>query len=255
MIRSDILRAPGSGIVHGFITREGGVSEGLYASLNCGLGSDDDKAAVRENRARAVARAGAEGAPLVTCHQVHSARAVTVTEPWEAAAAPQADALVTKERGLALGILTADCAPVLFLDAEAGVIGAAHAGWKGAVTGVLTATLEAMEALGARRPHIRAAVGPCIHAASYEVGPEFRDRFLGEDRAFHAYFTAGPGDRWQFDLPGFVAGRLTALGLETVGESPADTRTDEQRFFSYRRCCLAGEGDYGRQISIIALEP
>ena len=240
---------------HAFFTREGGVSEGRYASLNCGLGSADQKERVRENRARAMARIGLPAEALVTARQVHSSLAAVVDDDW-GEERPQVDALVTRRRGLALGILTADCAPVLFADAEAGVIGAAHAGWKGARGGVLEATLAAMETLGARRAATTAAVGPCIRIASYEVTAEFRQTFVGDEAASAAFFAAGRRpERFLFDLAGYVADRLQRIGIAAPVVLPHDTCADADRFFSYRRVTLDGGGDYGRQLSTIALLP
>lgn len=241
------------GIGHGFFTRAGGVSEGLYASLNCGLGSGDAAEAVRENRGRVAGRLGVEHERLLTAYQVHSPTAVTVEGPWQGER-PDADALVTATPGLAVGVLTADCAPVLFADAEARVVGAAHAGWKGALTGVLEAAVDAMERLGARRARIAAAVGPCIAQASYEVGPEFAGTFLTQDPANAAFFAPGQGDRLQFDLKGYVAARLRRAGIGALAIDPADTQQDEARFFSFRRSTKRGEKDYGRLISAIVLE-
>jgi hypothetical protein len=253
MIQHDNLA--GAGVEHAFFTREGGASTGIYASLNCGLGSGDDKETVRENRRRVLARIGLAADRLRTVYQVHGTTVWTV-EDDRARAPKQADAMVTRMRGVGLGILTADCAPVLFADRAAGVVGAAHAGWKGAVSGVLAETVAAMEALGARRGAIEAAVGPCIAQASYEVGPEFPRPFLDEDRRNRAYFAAGRrAGRFQFDLAGYVASRLARLGLAGVSLTPADTCAEEGRFFSYRRTRLRGEPDYGRQISVIALAP
>ena len=244
-----------AGVRHGFFTREGGVSEGLYGSLNCGFGSGDDPAHVAENRARAMALLELTGEALCTAYQHHSADCLTVEAPWSRSEAPRADAMATARPGIALGILTADCTPVLFADRGAGVIGAAHAGWRGALGGVLDATIEAMAALGARAANTVAAVGPCIGPASYEVGPEFRDAFLAADAANGAFFTASPRDgHFMFDLPGYVAGRLAALGVGEIAPLDRDTRADESRFFSYRRACLAGEKDYGRLLSTITLE-
>ena len=240
-----------AGTRHGFLGRQGGVSAGIFASLNCGLGSSDDPAAVTANRARALA-AAAPGAVLVTVHQVHSAAAVAVTAPFADAARPHADALVTATPGLALGILTADCAPVLFADVAAGVIGAAHAGWKGALGGVLEATVAAMVALGARRETIAAAIGPCIAQRSYEVDDGYRARFLAADPAFNRFFAAGRAGHCQFDLEGFVAARLAAAGLRRVAALGLDTCADASRFFSYRRATHAREADYGRNLSLIA---
>jgi YfiH family protein len=237
---------------HGFLGREGGVSGGIFASLNVGLGSGDDRAALTENRARAV-DAVAPGATLVTLHQVHSAIAVAVTAPFADDARPHADALVTNKPGLALGILTADCAPILFADAAAGVIGAAHAGWKGALGGIAGATVAAMEALGARRANIAAAVGPCIAQRSYEVDAGFRDRFLGDDPEHDRFFGTGRDGRFQFDLEGFVGARLAAEGLKQVTLLGQDTYAQPARYFSYRRTTHMRESDYGRQLSVIAL--
>ena len=247
----DIVTA-GLGVRHGFVGRRGGVSEGIFASLNVGLGSSDDAVRVAENRRRAVA-AVAPGAALVTVHQVHSTIVVPVTAALPDADRPQADAIVTATSGLALGILTADCAPILLADAEAGVIGAAHSGWKGALGDIAGATVAAMEALGARRDHIRAAIGPCIARASYEVDAGFRDRFLGDSPTHDGFFVPGRGDRFQFDLEGFVAMRLAGAGVRQVTALGIDTYPDATRWFSYRRTTHAGEPDYGRQMSIIAL--
>lgn len=239
------------GARHGFFGRVGGVSSGLFESLNVGLGSSDDGAAVRENRARAVA-AVAPGAQLVTCRQVHSAHAL-VAEPWGDDDRPEADALVTARPGLALGILTADCAPVLFHDPVAKVIGAAHAGWKGAFGGVLESTVAAMERLGARRDHIRAAIGPCIARRSYEVGPEFVERLVTADPANAGFFVEGQGGRQHFDLEAYCLYRLSEAGVRQVEALSIDTCANAGSYFSYRRATLAGEADYGRQLSLIAL--
>ncbi|MFN4087522.1 MAG: peptidoglycan editing factor PgeF [Alphaproteobacteria bacterium] len=240
---------------HGFFTRDGGVSDGLYGSLNCGLGSRDDREAVIENRRRVAERLGAPADGLVTAYQVHSDRVLVVDRPWAADAAPSVDALVTATPGVAVGALAADCAPVLFADAEAGVVAAAHAGWKGALTGIVEATVTAMCGIGARPERIRAAVGPAIGPASYEVGPEFRDRFLAAAADNDAFFRPAerPGHH-MFDLPGFVAARLGRLGLAGVDVVVADTCAEDGRFFSYRRSCLRGEPDYGRGISAIVLD-
>lgn len=243
-----------AGLRHGFFTRQGGVSRGAFAALNCGLGSRDKPEAVRENRRLAMAALGQEEAALATLAQVHSARVITVERPFDPDERPEADALVSRRPGVALGVLAADCAPLLFADPEAGVIGAAHAGWKGALAGVVEATLAAMQALGAEIGRIRAAVGPCIAQASYEVGPEFRDRFLADDPENRRFFVPGRGDRLQFDLKGYLAGRLGRAGLAAVSVEPADTCAEEARFFSYRRACLSGERDYGRLLSAIVLE-
>lgn len=239
---------------HGFFTREGGVSEGIYGSLNCGAGSKDERARVLENRARVAAHLGASGDRLLTCHQIHSADVVIVTEPWGPSGMPRADGLVTNMPGLVLGALAADCAPVLFADPEARVIGAAHAGWKGALTGVLDQTIAAMTQLGARPGRIRAALGPCIGPKAYEVGPEFEERFTAVDASFARFF-ARPvaGGRPYFDLPGFVLDRLSRVGLDTVENCTACTYSDAERHFSYRRATHRGEADYGRQVSAIVL--
>jgi YfiH family protein len=232
------------------------VSGGLYSSLNVGFGSSDDPAAVAENRARCAAALGVAAPALVTVYQVHSPDVVTVDEPFPHSAAPRADALVTRHPGVMLGILTADCAPVLLADPEAGVIGAAHAGWKGARTGVLEAALDAMEALGARRRRITAAVGPHIGAASYEVGPEFPAPFLadGEDQARFFQAAARPG-HFLFDLGGYIHARLSRAGVGTIEACGRDTLAESDRFFSYRRATLTGAPDYGRELSAIALLP
>lgn len=244
-----------AGVRHGFLTRCGGVSRGIYASLNCGPGSGDDRAAVLENRRRAMAALDAAETPLCTVHQVHSPDAVTVSAPWELGEGPKADAMVTDRPGVALGILTADCAPVLFVDAKAGVVGAAHAGWRGAIGGVLGATVEAMEALGAERSRIAAGVGPCIGRTAYEVGPEFPAPFLEQAADNQDFFQAAarPG-HFLFDLRGYIARQLKRLSVGDAHALPCDTYTEEQRFFSYRRACHRGEGDYGRLLSAILLE-
>ncbi len=249
----DIFRSPVlDSVRHGFLGRRGGVSHGIYADLNVGSGSDDAPEAVTENRARAT-EAVASGAALVTVHQVHSPDVVTVTAPIALTDRPKADAMVTDRPGLALGILTADCAPILFADARAGVIGAAHAGWKGAIGGVVAATVDAMVALGARRDMIAAAVGPCIARRSYEVDDAFLLRFQQEDPDFDRFFTAGRTGHHQFDLEGFVAARLAAAGVGRIAMLGHDTYSDETHFFSYRRTTHRKEPDYGRQISLIAL--
>jgi YfiH family protein len=237
---------------HGFLGREGGVSTGIHAGLNVGLGSDDDRAAIAENRARAVA-AVLPGTALVTLHQVHSADAVVVTAPFAEEARPKADALVTDRPGLLLGILTADCAPILFADTAAGVVGAAHAGWQGAIGGVTDATIAAMEKLGADRDAIVAAIGPCIARASYEVDEGFLRRFCEADPENERFFADGRPAHWQFDLEGYVVARLAAAGIGRVEALGLDTYADEARFFSYRRATHRGEPGYGREISLIGL--
>ncbi|MBS0473374.1 MAG: peptidoglycan editing factor PgeF [Proteobacteria bacterium] len=238
------------GISHGFFGRRGGVSGGIYASLNCGPGSGDDPAHVSENR-RLVREALGAGT-LNSLYQIHSPKVVTVTGDWDAG--PQADAMVTATPGIALGILTADCAPVLFADASAGVVGAAHAGWKGAFGGVLDATLAAMETLGAARERIVAAIGPCISQANYEVGPEFIDRFRSADSANERFFApSSRPDHHQFDLESYCAARLKAEGVDKVERLSACTYERSADFFSFRRTTHRGEKDYGREISAIAL--
>lgn len=241
-----------SSVPHGFLGRSGGVSTGLYAGLNVGLGSDDDREAILRNRD--IARdAVLPGSTLVTVRQVHSPDVVTVSAPVAEGDRPAADALVTDRPGLLLGILTADCVPVLFADAQAGVVGAAHAGWKGAITGVTDRTLAAMEALGADRTRIACAIGPCIGRASYEVGDDFAERFEADDPANERFFAAGrPGHR-MFDIEAYVAARLAATGVSRVDLLGEDTCAQPDRFFSYRRSCLNGEPGYGRQISLIGL--
>ena len=242
------------GIVHGFFTRRGGVSDGLYASLNCGLGSDDSRESVLANRARAVATLGLEPDRLATPHQIHSADVAIVDEVWAPGEGPRADAVVTARPGVAVGVGTADCSPVLFADPEAAVVGAAHAGWKGAFTGVLEATVEAMERLGARREAIVAALGPTISKDAYEVGPEFRVRFLEADTANEIFFaSADRPDHYMFDLPAYIASRLNAIGLARIEDLRLCTYADPERFFSYRRTTHAREPDYGRLLSAIAV--
>ncbi len=241
-----------AGVAHGFLGRRGGVSAGLYAGLNVGLGSDDEPGAIAENRARATA-AVLPGAALVTVHQVHSADVATIATPFADDARPRVDALVTDRPGLLLGVLTADCGPILLADTEAGVVGAAHAGWKGALGGVLGATVAAMAALGADRARIAAAIGPCIARASYEVDAAFRDRFLRDDEGHERFFLAGRAGHAQFDLEGFIAARLAAEGIGRIDAPGLDTYADEARFFSYRRATHRDEPGYGRQISLIGV--
>jgi polyphenol oxidase len=240
-----------TGVRHGFFTRVGGAGEG--GALNCDF-SDGNDHDVMENRRRVAESLGVDAAKLLSCFQVHSADVVTVSKAWGVGERPKADAMVTREKGLALGVLTADCVPVLFADAKAGVIGAAHAGWRGALIGILENTLEAMEALGASRGAVRAAIGPCIWQSSYEVGPEFLAPFLAEDPAHEKLFRPAfrPG-HYLFDLPGYVAGKLCALGVRDVEGSTADTCADEARFFSHRWSCLSGKPRGGSQVSAILL--
>lgn len=240
---------------HGFLTRQGGVSTGIYNSLNCGFGSHDQNDHVAENRLRAMERLGLKDAPLVTCYQEHTSKALTVTTPWKAADSPVADALATKQTGIVLGILTADCAPVLLADQTAGVIGAAHAGWKGAVGGVLESVVKAMEDLGASRDNISAAVGPCIAQSSYEVGPDFPTPFLDQSPDNIKFFKPSPAEGHHlFDLAGYVSARLVALNLGRIDVAGVDTYAEEDKFFSFRRTTHRKEGDYGRQLSVIALD-
>ncbi|MSO71620.1 MAG: peptidoglycan editing factor PgeF [Alphaproteobacteria bacterium] len=246
-------RLAAEGLAHGFFTRTGGVSEGAFASRNCGFSSSDTPARVRENRARSMAALGLPADALMTLRQVHSPTVVTVRGAWADGVAPAADGLVTDRPGLVLGILTADCAPVLLADAEAGVIGAAHAGWRGALDGVIEATVAAMAALGARPSRIAAAVGPCIAQASYEVGPEFRARFTAIEA--QDLFQPGTGDRYQFDLPGFARRRLEAAGVGQIEVLGRDTCADAEMFFSYRRSVLTKVGAYGSNLSAIARKP
>jgi YfiH family protein len=287
-------------ISHGFFTREGGVSKGIFAGLNCGPGSGDDPAALQENRrrvGRALSHPGREAIrdlsteipdspsgfrdvpfPLCTLHQIHSSEVITVMEPFTER--PQADAMVTNQPGVIVGILTADCGPILFCDPVSRVIGAAHAGWKGAISGVLENTIQAMEALGATRERIMAAIGPCIAQSSYEIGQEFYQRFVQEQGLYGTFFKsssfvtpsndgvrmpsrrpapadAGDGmiDKYYFDLSGFIEHRLAQSGLQRIESLAMDTYSDETRFFSYRRTTHRGEPDYGRQISAIMIRP
>lgn len=238
------------GVRHGFLGRAGGVSTGAYAGLNVGLGSPDLPEAVAANRRRAV-EAVAPGAALTTCYQVHSATVVTVAAPLHDR--PEGDALVTDRPDLVLGVLTADCAPVLLADLDAGVVGAAHAGWKGALAGVTDRTLDAMEALGADRARVHAAIGPCIAQSSYEVDEAFRLRFAQGDEANARFFVPGEPGHHLFDLEGYVAHRLRAAGVAAVEPLGLDTYADEERFFSYRRATHRGAPGYGRQVALIAL--
>jgi len=240
------------GTRHGFLGRRGGVSTGLHSSLNVGLGSDDEATAVAANR-RIAREAVAPGAALVTLFQIHGADVVIANAPMTDDARPRADALVTDRPGLALGILTADCAPILFADVGAGVVGAAHAGWKGALGGVAEATVAAMERLGADRDRIVAAVGPCIAKTSYEVDDAFLSRFTSADRDYERFFVSARPGHHHFDLEGFVAARLAAASVRAVHATGLDTYADETRFFSYRRATHRGQSDYGRQLSLIAL--
>lgn len=236
---------------HGFFTRRGGASSGVFAGLNCGHGSSDQREIVSINRDRVADAMGVPPAHLLGVHQVHSADVVTATEAFSDK--PKADGLVTKVPGLALSILTADCQPVLLSDPHAGVIGATHAGWRGALDGVLDATVDAMVALGADRENITAVIGPCISQRAYEVGPEFFEDFIGNDPGFDRFFAQGDGDRMLFDLPGFGLNRLRAAGVGHAEWTRHCTYSDPDRFYSYRRTTHAKEADYGRLISVITL--
>ncbi|AEI38284.1 MAG: peptidoglycan editing factor PgeF [Zymomonas mobilis subsp. pomaceae] len=239
-------------VAHGFFGREGGVSSGLYTSLNVGLGTKDDRSAIYENRKRAL-RAIAPQSELVTLRQVHSAKAIFIDHPIADEDRVEADAMVTDRHGLALGILTADCVPVLFSDSSSGIIGAAHAGWKGAVRGIIEATIDLMVEKGALRQNIEAAVGPAIQQNSYEVDDNFYNKFLEEDFDNKEFFLEGREAHWQFNLPAYVERRLEKAAIGAISRSLLDTCQEDSQFFSYRRACLRGEEDYGRQISIISL--
>lgn len=240
------------GVPHGFLGRRGGVSTGILAGLNVGTGSGDERDAIAENRKRAI-DAVLPGAELATVHQVHSAEARYVAAPWPHQERPRADAMVTDRPGVLLGILTADCAPVLLADAEAGVVGAAHAGWRGALAGVTDSVIAEMEGIGARRSRIAAAIGPSIALPSYEVDEAFRDRLLDDDPANDRFFTTAASNALHFDLPAYVRHRLIAAGIDEVETIHLDTYSNPDLFYSYRRAVHKGEPDYGRQISLIGL--
>ena len=246
--RSNLL----AGVPHGFLGRRGGVSEGAMWGLNTGYGSGDDPALIAENRRRAI-EVILPGAELATVHQVHSPTVVFVEQPWEQDQRPHADAMVTNRPGLLLGVLTADCAPVLFADVEAGVVAAAHSGWRGAIDGVNEATVEAMEQLGAKRERIAAAVGPSVEQKSYEVDEAFRDRFIEQDQSNNPFFVPGPAGKPHFDLPGYILQRLSDAGIAKAEALNLDTYSDPDRFYSYRRSTHRNEPSYGRQISMIGL--
>ncbi|MBV8089502.1 MAG: peptidoglycan editing factor PgeF [Alphaproteobacteria bacterium] len=253
MITSGVLGCD-AGIHHAFFTRCGGVSEGLFGSLNCGFGSGDSQQSVARNRELAMARLGLSADRLVTCRQIHSVTVVTAERPWRREEAPSADGLVTAVPGIALGVLAADCAPILLHDPVAGVIGAAHGGWRGALGGIVEATIGHMKALGAESTRIRAAIGPCIGPASYEVGPEFQQAFLDDDPGNGRWFAPVLREgHFLFDLAGYIAERLVRGGVGRVDIAGNDTVAEEDRFFSYRRACLRGECSYGRGLSAIAL--
>ncbi|MDB5649691.1 MAG: polyphenol oxidase [Hyphomicrobiales bacterium] len=251
-LRAEALEFPG--VRHAFFTRQGGVSDGVYASLNGGAGSRDEPRAVAENRARMAAGLGVEPSRFLVPYLVHSPDCAIVDAPFADDARPPCDALVTRTRGLALGVTGADCGILLFSEAQAGVIGAAHAGWKGAFTGVLESTLQAMEELGASRPAIHVVLGPTIGRESYEVGPEFRTRFVDEDRKNARFFTpSSREDHAMFDLPGYIGARVRDAGAGHFESLDLDTYADETRFYSYRRSVHRGEADYGRLVAAIAL--
>ena len=252
MIQVENLPAP---VLHGFFTRQGGVSEGVYASLNCSIGSGDDPEKVAENRGRTMDALGLARDTLVTGYQVHGREVARVEQVWRHADRPKVDALVCRRRGIALGILTADCVPVLFADPAAPVIAAAHAGWRGALGGVLEATLAALQSEGADLARLSAAIGPAIGADSYEVGPEFPAAFLAERSANREFFRAAPRpSHFLFDLGSYVADKLARLGVASIVRTGGDTAGEPDRFFSWRRTCLAGERKFGHMLSAIAIE-
>ncbi|MEK9671157.1 MAG: peptidoglycan editing factor PgeF [Rhodospirillaceae bacterium] len=254
IIKASNLSAEGA-TAHGFCTRSGGVSDRIYASLNCGRGSDDDPRSVEDNKARALGALGIRGPGLALVHQVHSPVVWIADGPRAMENRAKADAVVTDRPGLAVGVLTADCAPVLFADADRGVVAASHAGWRGALAGVLENTVVEMERLGARRATIRAALGPCIRQESYEVGDDLRRAFLAERPGSDRYFADGVRDgHYQFDLGGFVMDCLRAMELGSIEDTGHDTYADEARFFSYRRATHRNEPDYGRLLSLIAVK-
>jgi YfiH family protein len=244
------------GIRHGFFSRQGGVSDGAYTSLNCGFGSGDEPGRVAANRACAMQRLDAPADRLATAYQVHSDRAAVVEAPWPLDQRPQVDALVTRTPGLALGVLTADCVPLLLADQDARVVAAVHAGWRGALAGVAERAIDAMTALGARADGIAAAIGPAIEQPSYEVGSDFPAPFVDQDPANESYFEPAPRNgHYLFDLKGYLARRLTLTGIGRIDCLAADTCAEPERFFSYRRTCLDGGREYGRLLSVIYLEP
>jgi len=254
MLQSALLAQPG--IRHAFFTRDGGVSDGFYQSLNAGLGSRDAPERVAENRARMAGALGVAPDRLVTAYQIHSPHVVVATDPWTRAEAPRADAVVTRERGLAVGVTTADCGPLLMADPAAGVVGAAHAGWKGALAGVAEAAIAAMEELGAARKRMVVALGPMIRQPSYEVGPEFVARFTAAEPQNDRFFApAGRDGHAMFDLAGYITARLQRAEVGRIEDLGHCTYADPDRFFSYRRSTHRTEADYGRHISAIALVP
>jgi YfiH family protein len=257
MTYAQTLQAPAlaalPGIRHGFFTRDGGVSDGVYASLNGGVGSKDLRANVDENRARMAKALAVRPERLLTCYQIHSPKVVEAREPWSHETRPHADAIVTREKALAIGVSTADCGPVLFADPQAQVIGAAHAGWRGALGGVLEATVVEMERLGASRSRIVAAAGPMIHQPSYEVGAELVEKFVASDADNARFFAPGQPGHFMFDLPGYVVARLKRLGLAAIDNLALCTYADPARFYSYRRTTHRAEPDYGRHVNAITL--
>ena len=250
----EVLLHPKLTVAHGFFTRKGGLSRGVHAGLNCGFGSDDDPDIIKQNRKRVADFLHVKSKDLVTVHQIHSANVTIVDKSWANFCAPKGDAMVTSKTEIALGILTADCTPVLFADTTNMVIGAAHAGWRGALAGVLEATVETMESQGAKRENIIAVIGPCIAQESYEVGPEFRATFVDENSDNDNYFRPSVTENHhQFDLAGFIVHRLKNLALGQCYNLARDTYTDAEYFYSYRRSCHNRESDFGRQISAIAI--
>ena len=256
MTRAQFLTATtlrSRGVAHGFFTRQGGVSKGVYSSLNGGVGSRDIPEAVAENRARIAGALGAEADRLAVPYQVHSPDALALTGPWGSDARPRCDGVATATRGLALGVTGADCGMVLFVDTRARVVGAAHAGWRGALAGVIEATVAAMERLGAQRSRVVAALGPCIRLASYEVGPEFVAAFAHAGEDTNRFFEDGEAGRSRFDLPAYIAERAARAGVAGFEDLKLDTYADDERFFSYRRATHRAEPDYGRLVSAIVL--
>ena len=253
IITSEILTIPG--ISHAFFTRQGGVSSGLYASLNGGQGSSDDSDSVRQNRQLMATALSVMPKNFLSCYQIHSANIVTVLTPWRASDRPRADGMVTRQPGLALAIGTADCGPVLFADNNSGVIGACHAGWKGAFSGILEATISGMEALGAHRKNISAVLGPTISQNAYEVGPEFVERFMDRDPTYHRFFVPSEKDGFSmFDLPSYIGYRVLMTEIGNFKNLGLCTYGNEQQFFSYRRTTHRKEDDYGRLIAAIAIK-
>jgi YfiH family protein len=249
---SNLIALPG--IRHGFFTRAGGISTGIYASLNCGLGSSDDTANVLENRRRVASHLGGRFDRVVTLYQEHGTKAFSVVQPIARDALPKADAIVTSTPGLVIGVLTADCTPVLFADPDAQVVAAAHAGWRGAVAGIIESTIKEMETRGAKRSRIAAVIGPCINQAAYEVGADFEAELVARDPAYARFLDRSKaGDKAHFDLPGFVLGRIAEAEITNIVNAADCTHANESLFFSYRRTTQRKEADYGRQISAIVV--